>query len=87
MFTVKLLRASPRETKLVEAEEVFVNEIRKNELIQICADDKSFVIANPAKITCIDDLLPGDPKPKELWSEAYVENSSGATTDRVRFTV
>lgn len=85
MFTVKLLRSSPRETRLVEAEEVTVNEIRKNELVQILADGKSYGVANLNKISGIGDLLSTDPYFEYLCSEAYVENSSGATTDRVRF--
>ena len=86
MFTVKLLRSSPtRIRKLIEAENVEVNIIRHNELTQLVADGKSFSIVNAKRIANVGDLQQGDPYTEELWHEAYVENSSGSTSEQVKF--
>lgn len=79
MFTIKVIRGTV--TKLSQAVEVKIKTLRPNELSEIIADDNSFYIANPNK-----------PRPKgfddnvELWSEAYIENAAGSTTQRVKFT-
>ena len=91
MLTVKLMKATryPGEsdtrfsTKLVEATEVDIHILRPGELYEVSARNgelrSAYYIADPEK---------GRPKgfadEVDFYYAAYVENSSGATTEMVR---
>ncbi len=67
-------------TRIVESEKVDVHVLRPGELFEVAGDGFAFYISPRDK-----------PRPEgfalevEFWHEAFIENSSGATTKVVRF--
>jgi len=99
MFTVKVMRSATNftgepckesdcgkfSTRIVEGVEVNIYVLRPGELKEVCVlgekdgNSVAFLIADPSK-----------PKPEgfapeeEFWSAAFIENSTGATTEVVK---
>jgi hypothetical protein len=92
MLTVKLTRetggigdATPvRITKILEADEVEITKLRYGEIYDVSGfyrdNEFSFYLADPEK-----SRPEGFAANIIFWEEAYIENSSGATTEVVRF--
>lgn len=83
MFVVKLFgtdKSGNKLTRIVESQEVRIQEVRKNEFSIVKTDMDEFCIANPRK-----------PRPQEckdgtaVYDTVFVENSTGATTQTVKF--
>jgi hypothetical protein len=66
-------------TRIVQSEKVDVHILRPGELVEVAGDGFAFYIAPR------DKKIEGFADEVEFWFEAFIENSTGATTKVVRF--